>query len=93
MSAKKSHAETRRTRREGTHGFAHAERRSRGGGPRFVAAVARGNTRLSVSRVNGEQIRVLQNRYGSATFTRKKRLAAFVGPQEPLVKLSRPSTV
>ena len=50
--------------------------------------------RETVSRVSGEQIRLLpSNPYGMPTFTRKKRLAAFVGPQSPSVRLSRPSTV
>ena len=31
--------------------------------------------------------------YGISTFTRKKLLAAFVGPQSPSVSLSRPSPV
>ena len=31
--------------------------------------------------------------YGMLTFTRKNLLAAFVGPQSPSVRLSRPSTV
>ena len=34
-----------------------------------------------------------RTRYGMLTFTRKNRLAAFVGPQSPSVRLSRPSTV
>ena len=34
-----------------------------------------------------------RTRYCMPTLTRKKRLAAFVSPQEPSVRLSRPSTV
>ena len=50
--------------------------------------------RETVSRVSGEQIRLSpSNPYGMLTLTRKNRLAAFVGPHEPSVRLSRPSTV
>lgn len=43
--------------------------------------------------MDGAELIAVLPRYGSATFTRKKRLSAFVGPYEPSVRLSRPSTV